>query len=352
MSKKLNLVILKNELPDDHLLWINACNDYDDKVTYRIIDLTKNNWLDNIRKEPFDILLTKPGGINSQFKQLYDERVFILNNVLGYKLYPSANEVYIYENKRFLSFWLEANNIPHPNTFVFYHLNEAINFLETQTFPIVAKTSIGASGSGVEILRTKELAMKYLKKTFSGKGAFQRTGPDFTKGNLIKRSINYVLNPSKIKNKINVYKLRSESTQKCFVIFQQYIPHDFEWRVVRIGDSFFAHKKLIKNQKASGSLLKEYLNPPLDLFNFVKNITDRFNFYSQAIDIFEAENGYLINEMQCIFGQSDSYQMKVDGKIGRYIYNNNKWLFEEGDFNKNESYNLRIKYLIDLSNFK
>jgi hypothetical protein len=84
----------------------------------------------------------------------------------------------------------------------------------------------------------------------------------------------------------------------------------------------------------------------MELFNFVKEITDKHCLFSQAVDIFESSNGYLVNEMQCIFGQSDPYQMLIDGKPGRYVFNN-EWCFEEGDFNTNESFDLRVQYLIE-----
>jgi hypothetical protein len=77
-----------------------------------------------------------------------------------------------------------------------------------------------------------------------------------------------------------------------------------------------------------------------------KKTLSKHKLFSQAIDIFESEKGYLVNEMQCIFGQSDAYQMIVDNKIGRYYYKDNIWVFEEGDFNKNECYNLRLDFLI------
>ena len=130
------------------------------------------------------------------------------------------------------------------------------------------------------------------------------------------------------------------------MIFQEYIPHEFEWRVVRIGDSFFAHKKLKTREKSSGSLLKNYDNPPLELLNFVKEITEKHRFYSQAIDIFESERGYLVNEMQCIFGQSDPYQMLVNGNPGRYRYLDDEWIFEPGDFARNGCYNLRLEFVL------
>jgi len=52
--------------------------------------------------------------------------------------------------------------------------------------------------------------------------------------------------------------------------------------------------------------------------------------------------------MQCIFGQSDPYQMLVDGQPGRYRYINGQWIFEKGDFNSLESYALRLEHVIEL----
>jgi hypothetical protein len=118
--------------------------------------------------------------------------------------------------------------------------------------------------------------------------------------------------------------------------------------VVRIGDSFFAHKKIAKQEKASGSLIKEYGDPPRSLLDFVKDITDRHQFFSQAIDIFETgQDTYLVNEMQCFFGQSDPYQMLVDDKPGRYVKRSGEWQFEEGDFNRNQCHNLRLSFVLE-----
>ncbi len=343
-------VILRNELEDDHLPWIDACNEFD-QIKYRVVDLTLNNWLEEIHKEKFDILLAKPGGLTAPLKQLFDERIYILSQVLGYKTYPSLDEILIYENKRYFSFWLKANKIPHPKTDVFYYYKEAEDFLKHSKYPIIAKTNIGASGSGVIILKNLENAIKYTKEVFQGRGAKQRTGPNFSKGGIFKRGLFYVKHPSAIAGKLKIYKARAENLQKSFVLFQEFIPHEFEWRVVRIGDSFFAHKKLKTGEKASGSLLKNYDNPPLSIFDFVKEITDKYGFFSQAVDIFEiGKDNYVVNEMQCMFGQSDSYQMLVNGKPGRYIMHKGKWIFEEGDFNRNKSFNLRIQHVIDSIN--
>ena len=344
---KIKAIILRNELEGDQNFWVKACEDYRNSIDYRVVDLTEPDWLEEIQKERCDILLAKPGGITSRFKQLYDERIFILAYILGYRIFPSPIEIFLYENKRFLSYWLKANNIPHPETKVFYRKAEAFKYLEECKYPFVAKTNIGASGSGVIFINNRKEGEQYIERAFSGKGVPRRVGPNLEKGRIIKRGLHYLFNPYEIGIKFDIYNSIAKDPQKGYVIFQQYIPHEFEWRVVRIGESFFAHKKLKKGNKASGSLLKLYDNPPLELLDFVKNITDRHGFYSQAIDIFEYEDKYLINEMQCIFGQSDPYQMLMNGEPGRYRNFKNKWIFEEGDYAKNSCFNLRIEFIID-----
>ena len=343
---RIKSVILRNELEDDHIQWIRACERFSDDIEYRVVNLTCDTWLEDIRQDDCDILLAKPGGLTAPFKQLYDERIVILSEILGYKIFPSPAEILIYENKRLLSFWLKANGIPHPATSVFYDADEVVRFVKATGYPFVAKTNIGASGSGVTIIEDERDAMQYVKSTFRGRGAPQRTGPNLERGGWLSRGSRYLLHPSELKRKMSIYRAKAANLQKGFVIFQEYIPHDFEWRAVRVGDSFFAHKKIKQGARSSGSLLKSYENPPLKLLDFIRDITDRFGFYSQAIDVFESDRGYLVNEMQCIFGQSDAYQMTVDGIAGRYIRSEGEWVFEPGDFARNGCYDLRLEFLI------
>ncbi len=345
---KPKLIILGNEVDNDHDFWVIACENNKKKLNYQVINLTANNWLEEINKSRGDFFLAKPSGLSSPFKQIYDERIYILNRVLGHPVFPSLEEILIYENKRFLSGWLAANEIPHPFTRVFYFKIEAIDFISSCEFPVVAKTNIGASGSGIWILKNRSEALDYINRGFHGSGAPRRWGPNFEKAGVIKRGINYIFHPFDIKRKINTYQTKKHDRQKGFVIFQEYIPHDFEWRVVRIGDSFFAHKKLKIREKASGSVIKKYDNPQLAILDFVKKITDKHRFFSQAIDIFEShDRGYLINEMQCIFGQSDPYQMLVNGKPGRYRFLNDKWVFEEGEYARTACFGLRLEYVLE-----
>jgi glutathione synthase/RimK-type ligase-like ATP-grasp enzyme len=347
ISKKLKFAILRNEDSFDHLLWVKACEDYGDSIDYQVIDLTAENWLKAVGDYCPDMLLLRPSCKTSVYRTLYQERLEILTDVLNYKSFPSINEVRLYENKRYFAYWVQANNVPHPRTWIFYNQHEALAAVNSFTLPLVGKMNIGASGNGVRILRTMDEVKRYIKQAF-GKGLNARTGPKLGKGKLVRRLWHKLMHPDQLLNKLKTYKNVASDKQTGFVILQQYIPHDYEWRAVRIGSSYFAHKKLVLNDMASGSLVKEYSQPPPALLEFIRLLTEKFEFESVAVDLFEpSQDNYLVNEIQCIFGQSDPHQMIIDGKPGRYVYRDGRWVFEEGHFNANESFDLRLKTAIE-----
>ena len=186
---------------------------------------------------------------------------------------------------------------------------------------------------------------------FSGKGITRKWGINWRKGDLGKRLLNRLKNlPGFIRY---MHKKRADATmepQKWHVIFQEYIQSDFEWRCVRIGDSFFGHKKLAgRGEMKSGTSKVSWDPPPEKLLNFVKHVTDKGNFLSQAIDIFEDSRGnYLVNELQAFWGSKNQHQMIINGKPGRYILKDYQWAFEEGEFNTNNSYDLRLDHVINI----
>ena len=350
---KRQIAILKNENEEDHLEWIKACDKKRDLLNYTVIDITKSNWLDKCQEKNYDIYLTRPPGNLSFFKQLYDERIYILHHVLRKKIYPTLDELLVYENKRMLNYWLEANQIPYPKTYIYYSKNEALDFIRNCKLPIVSKTSIGASASGVKIFTTRKQIRNYINKAFSTSGIKRKGGPNLRKGDIKKRLLNRLKNiPNSIHYFYKKYRNTQIDPQRWHVIFQEYLKTDFEWRCVRIGDSFFAHKKLSQRYELkSGTSKVSWDAPPVKLLDFIKEITDKMGFLSQAVDIFEDNNGnYLVNELQCFFGSKNPHQMIINEKPGRYINKNEDWVFEEGHFNTNNSFDLRLEHVIVLLN--
>ncbi len=341
MSK---LAILKNETLEAHLHWVKACQKAE--VPYDVIDLCSGDWLEMLVQNQYNYCLACPSGTVTYWKLMYDERIRIIDEVLCLPVYPSYLEISLHENKRFLSYWLTAHKLPHPKTFIFYSQSEANNFVENCTLPIVSKINIGASGHGVKILRTRQAVKRYIHDAFSAKGIRPRIGPNWAMGDYKARLVNILKNPDHLKKRVATYNKIAKDPQKNFVLFQQYIPHDFEWRIVKIGDSFFGHKKIKKGDKASGTKGIDYAIPSSDLLSFIKAISEKHNFGSMSFDIFEYNGEFLINEMQTIFGHVQAFICEKDGKPGRYQFLDNQWEFEAGMFNTNLSYDLRLQDVI------
>src|SRR5690606_5568935 len=210
-------------------------------------------------------------------------------------------------------YWLDVNNYPIPNTWVFYEIEEAVNFLTTAYYPLVFKSNLGASASGVYIVRSKKeaisMATSFLRRGYRMKGS------------------------------------KSKQRQKGSLYIQQYLSNVKEWRMVRIGDSYFGHGKDMTGQFHSGSGKANWDMPPKKAFDLLIEITKRGNFTSMDVDIFEAPDGSLyVNELQTVFGNSIAKeQMKVDGVPGRYVIGaGGDFVFEPGSFCENHLCNLRL----------
>ena len=297
-----------------HHNYIAACREMG--VPYQIIDISKNNWIKEIKNCGCDAFLVWPSIHLTVWKQMFDERLKIMVDDLGKIIFPSYKELWLYENKRRVRDWLTAHNVPHPNTWIFYNIDEAMDFIRGANFPIVRKTAQGGAASGVKILHSLKETEKEVKIAF-------------------KKGI--------VPNRFN-----PRDRQWGYIILQEYIPHEYEWRVARIGDSFVYRKKIKVGNFASGSGVLIYEKPPFKLLDLVYNITKKGKFKSVGIDIFDTKNkGFLVNEIQALFG---ARKIPINKDTGRFIYDDyaKNWIFEEGNFYKNACAKLRIEYLLKI----
>lgn len=340
----MRIAILTDNAKDNAKKWILACQKK--QLEYTVISLLDRTFYEKINSFQPDFCLLKPPGDILANKLRYDKNLLHLK-LNGVITYPSYEEVKIYENKKALSIFLVENSLPHSKTRVYEDKKTALEFAQKCSLPIVGKTIIGAAGSGVEIIKERKLLIEYIETAFN-KGVSRRVGPNRKTGNPIKWTIKAIKSPKYFFNKLKEYKQRNDDKQIGVVILQDFIPHQFEWRCVKIGESFFAYKKLNLFGKASGSKVFEYGKPPKEILDFTKELCETFNFNFMAVDVFQHNKSILINELQTIFGHKNSYICKVNDKIGRYFFSDGDWVFEEGDFNTNESYDLRLKTAIDL----
>jgi glutathione synthase/RimK-type ligase-like ATP-grasp enzyme len=343
-NNKPYVVILRNELPDSGDDWIKACRNRG--LKFDLVDLSASDWLQRITARKYDFALTYPSGNYERYKNMYDERMHIVCHELGLKAYPGYDECIIYENKKMLAYFLESRGIPHPFTWVFYNYDEAVEFCSRTELPLVAKTAIGAAGSGVKIIRDRDTVFAYLKQAFKGKGIKRRFGPNRVTGNPKKWLAKAINSPRYFVKKISQYLEINQNAQFGYVIFQEYIHHDYEWRIVKVGDSFFAHRKMKVIDKASGGKVKTFGMPDIAVMDFVEGICQKNSLQFVCVDVFESGKGYLVNEIQTVFGIPYGYLMKVGDEVGRIRKNNGVWTFEAGDFTTNHCFDLRLEYIM------
>jgi glutathione synthase/RimK-type ligase-like ATP-grasp enzyme len=298
-----------------HKYYIAACREM--KLSYKVINILDNKWISNFRNSRCDAFLVWPTNCSTVYKQLFDYRLRILESEMGKTIFPTWQECWLTEHKPRLRDWMDAHGIPHPPTWVFYDRRNAISFAKDSPLPLIAKTATGASASGVQIVHSRTELMHVVRNAF-GKGLCPR-GYD----------------PS--------------DRQRGFIFLQEYLPKVDEWRMVRIGDSFFGYRKERgPTGLHSASHTWSWLDPSNELLDLIKNLTDTGGFTSMDVDIFLTKEGHLlVNECQTVFGCSTpAIQMKVNEIEGRYLWTDTGWCFEPGSFCANHMCNLRLEYLL------
>jgi len=295
-----------------HTPFIAACQELG--VPFQVLDLAGPDWIERVRESGCGLFLVWPDAISLPWSAMLKDRVQILEAVLGYPVTPSSHELWMYEDKRRMAYWLAAQGLPHPQTWVFYRPEDARRFIQDCPLPIVFKMPMGSSARGVAIVRNRRMLQRLVSRAF-GKG---HVPPGHDHRDAFRGSI----------------------------LFQEYLPDIREWRLVRIGDSYFGHPKGRVGDFHSGSGVAEWDVPEPRHLDFLHQVTECGRFVSMAVDTFETPDGrLLVNELQTVFGASTSIdQLKVDGVPGRMVREGEgTWRFEAGDFARNACANERIR---------
>ena len=310
------LGILK-EFTRIHSFYIGACRELG--VPYKVIGISGPDWLKQVRESGCEAFLVRPSGQITVWKQMFDERLKIIAHDLDKTIFPSYDAIWFYESKRRMHYWLQAHDVPHPRTWVFYDRQEALTFADATPLPIVFKTDFGSGSLGVQILTERGKLNRLVNRCFR-KGIVKSGGDP-------------------------------RDRQWGSVLFQEFLSNVREWRMIRVGESYMGFQKLRRGQFHSGSQRFQYQRPPDRLLNWVRETTDKGDFRSMALDVFvTAEGDYLANELQTTFGlHVDEGIPMVDGEPGRFVYEPHPetWRFEPGNFCRNKLCNLRVEALLE-----
>lgn len=301
-------------------------------VDHEVVDIFASDWIKRVRESNCDGFFCPSVCQSQEKKTIQDERYYFVSEVMHRPIYPNFLGLYIHESKRNMAAWLTLNDIPHADTFVFTNRKEALHYFDSCRYPVVVKANVGAGASKVKILKSKAAAHCMVNRCFPKYAASLNIGYLYG-GKMFGLPIFDRRNP-----------------QKDYIFVQEFVPDIVcEWRILKVGDSYFGHQKLLKNGFASGSGLVGWVKPPFELLDMARHICELGNFPCMDVDIFETKEGrYIVNELQASFGSYLPYQMMVDGKHGRYRYTGGEYVFEEGDFNIYGSVKLKIEHFVQL----
>lgn len=295
-----------------HVNYMKACEELN--ISYKVIDLFSNNWVDEIKNHNINNYFVWPSTYSNVWKTVLDERLHYLENNFNKNVFPENLSTWLYESKRRLRDWFYINKIKTPKTYVFYHKNEALDFINSTKFPVVFKADLGAGATGVRILKSKIEATKLIKQLF-----YKTFVPD---------------------------RLDSRETQWGYIMFQEYIDGVDEWRVAKIGNSFFVRIKEKVGEFHSGSGNINWAKPRVEILDLAKQVTDIGNFDSMGVDIFESPKGELyVNEIHTVFGVKE---LDGDKNEGKWLFENDQWVFHQGYYSKYQFALERVKFVLNL----
>lgn len=299
-----------------HSYYIKACHEL--KVSYRIIDIFQSSWLESMRTANIDALIARPSVQYGPWKDMFDNRIRLLNHNDRIKVFPDPYSLWLWESKLRTIEWLKVIGIPHPPTYIFYNKSEAIKFSTSCNYPIVYKANSGSGSSGVKIFRSSKPLKHHINICF--------------------------------KRGIRTYRKHRLDKEHGYIILQEYLEDVKEWRIIRMGDSFFGYEKIKKGRFHSGSQTFGYGMPPEAVLNFVLDVSSKTDIRYADFDVFVTkEEKVYLNEVQPYFGQKDDRELlRIDGVSGRLTYDetNSRWKFEPGNFCRNNFCNLRITELL------
>ena len=192
---------------------------------------------------------------------LFANQLFLSLEKKGISIFPNVDTCWHYDDKLGQKYLLEAIDAPLVQSYVFYTKREALEWLETTTFPKVFKLRGGAASVNVSLVKTKQEAQYLINKAF---------GRGFSPVNRINRLKNRIWEFRRVKtfsalkkvitgvarifipNEVEIF----SNIQKGYIYFQDFIPENkYDIRLFVIGEKCFGIRRFCRDGdfRASGS---------------------------------------------------------------------------------------------------
>ncbi len=261
--------------------WWKKYAEFSDKlhVSYDIFDIERSDWIEKIKDA--SLVLWRPN-LDSPYLQEAKEKIYFIDKILQKRIIPNWSTFWHYDNKRAQIYLAAFQDLRFADTFVSFSRDEALDYAASATYPLVSKTSGGASASGVRLLKSEADARREIRQ------CFKRT---FT---------------SRVLNRFDMNFSRSPRDRSGYVFWQQYLPgNDRDLRISIIGKEWaFAFWRMNRpgDFRASGSGRLVYEGPDCEQeIRYCTEVCRKLDLDIMAFDIVYSNNEFFIIEMSYTF---------------------------------------------------
>lgn len=276
------------------------------KIPYQELSVSHPDFLDMLSS--VDRLIYKWANTSDDY-QIAHTILPIIEDQLRVKCFPSRATCWHYDDKIRQYYLLKSNGYPIAESYIFWHKEDAVSWINSTRFPIVHKLSRGSGSTAVSLVKSRRRAKVLVRKAFS-KGI--RQNPGFFKSLRI-----YNYNIRRIYRKYGI-QLRNFlqkkdispnwSKHKNYLLFQKFYPgNKYDTRVQITGERAYAFIRYNRKNdfRASGSndwsLDKNMIN--MDMIKLAFEISRKFDFQSMAYDFIYDESGSpIIVEISYCYG--------------------------------------------------
>ena len=236
--------------------WIKYCNIND--VKYKLVNCYNNNIISEISDCKG---LLWHWDQNDYKAQIFARELILSIENMGIKVFPNYNTCWHFDNKIAQKYLFESIGVPMINTYCFYSHSEALNWVNTTTFPKVFKLSGGAGSVNVKLVNNKNQARKLIDTAFkNGFNIIDKYNRilhafKFFKNRFDANSLRILLSSFKrffIKTELE----KMSPRQKGYAYFQDFVENnDYDTRTVVIGNRCIAVRRYCRDGdfRASGS---------------------------------------------------------------------------------------------------
>lgn len=209
-------------------------------------------------------------------------------------VFPSWKTNWRFDDKVSQYYLLQAAGIPMPETWVFWHQDQAMRFCRTAQYPMVMKLASGIISENVRLVNNFEEAIYWTNRLF-GPGVVNLELPVSEKPRAVFERLSdaaHVLvsgKPSVSDQSAEVQINLRNDLQKDYFLLQEFLPkNDFDTRIAVIGNRAFGFRRFNRANdfRASGSGLRDADRSKIDLeiVRLAFQVAQKLKTQSVAID--------------------------------------------------------------------